>query len=64
MYANRGMSRMLIAEINNNEKKNKSTLVGSLEAKGRVPVFEAFSPQLACMTAGFHSNTSSSGGKV
>lgn len=55
---------MLIAEINNNEKKNKSTLVGSREAKGCVSGFEAFSPQLACMTARFHSNTSSGGGKV
>lgn len=41
-YANGGTSRMLIAEINNNERKNKSTFVGSFEAEGRVSGFEGF----------------------
>lgn len=39
---------MLIAEINNNEQKNKSTLVGRLEAEGWVSAFEGlFTP--ACL---------------
>lgn len=36
-YANGGTSRMLIAEmINNNKRKNKSTFVGSFESEGWV----------------------------
>lgn len=36
---------MLIAEINNKEKKNKSTFVGSFDAKGWLSGFEGiFTP--------------------
>lgn len=58
-HVNGDTSRMLIAEIKNNERENKNTFLGSFGAQGWVSVFECI-----FTLTGFHSNTTFHAGKV